>query len=359
MKKLVTTMFLICAAMLLFSPQAGFAYPTWTNGTQGGCNNCHPTAAGTGLHTKDGASHQLCSNCHPNGVPGKNVVPSACIVCHPTSGPGLCQLIDAQAAHGATCLTSACHGPTCAPPATTTTVPANTTTTTPSETTTTTPSETTTTTAPAGCIITIDPAEIKVDGTNDVTEDVKVTIDAGSLTAADLQGLEVSFSDACSQYITVNTVNSAISNGKGEATANITVKGNAATSECKLTAKNTSGTIDCETTFTITKTANTTTTTIPTECQIKSISPSSVRIGLGIIPRIKRITITMNVDLESLGITCADLNIQNAPKGISIISCAVAGDSIEATILFWGVKPGTYNLNLDPCGSIPFVVKRF
>ncbi len=26
MKKLVTTMFLICAAMLLFSPQAGFAW---------------------------------------------------------------------------------------------------------------------------------------------------------------------------------------------------------------------------------------------------------------------------------------------------------------------------------------------
>ena len=84
-----------------------------------------------------------------------------------------------------------------------------------------------------------------------------------------------------------------------------------------------------------------------------------MRIGLGIIPRIKRVTVTLNKDLQSLGITCADLNIQNAPKGISIISCAVAGDSIEATILIWGVKPGTYNLNLDPCGSIPFVVKRF
>jgi hypothetical protein len=219
-------------------------------------------------------------------------------------------------------------------------------------TTTTTPSETTTTTAPAGCILTIDPTEIEVDGTTDVTEDVKVTIDAGSLTEADLQGLEVSFSDACSQYITVNTVNYAISGQKAEGTVNITVKGDAPTSECKLIAKNSSGTIDCETTFKITGQ--------PTEeCQIKSISPSSVRIGLGIIPRIKRVTVTLNKDLESLGITCADLNIQNAPQGISIISCEVAGDAIEATILFWGVKPGTYNLNLDPCGTIPFIVKRF
>ena len=164
--------------------------------------------------------------------------------------------------------------PTCAPATTTTTTPANTTTTTPTET-------TTTTTAPAGCILTIDPAEIEVDGTTDVTEDVKVTIDAGGLTEADLEGLEVSFSDACSQYITVNTVNYAISGKKAEGTVNITVKGDAPTSECKLTAKNTSGTINCETTFTITSTA-------APECQIKSISPSSVRIGLGIIPRIKK-----------------------------------------------------------------------
>jgi len=67
----------------------------------------------------------------------------------------------------------------------------------------------------------------------------------------------------------------------------------------------------------------------------------------------------MNTDLEALGITCADLNIQNAPRGIRIISCAVVGDTIEATILFWGVQPGTYNINLGPCGSIPFVVARF
>ncbi len=105
----------------------------------------------------------------------------------------------------------------------------------------------------------------------------------------------------------------------------------------------------------------TTTTTASTGCQIKSIQPSGIKIGFGLLPRIRRVTLTLNVDLESLGITCADLNIQNAPRGAYIISCAVSGDSIEATILFWGLKPGTYNINLGQgqCGSIPFIVSRF
>jgi hypothetical protein len=104
---------------------------------------------------------------------------------------------------------------------------------------------------------------------------------------------------------------------------------------------------------------STTTTTAPTECNIQSIQPSGTRIGLGLLPRIRKVTLALNVDLESAGITCADLNIQNTPKGVWIISCAVAGDTIEATILFWGVQPGTYNINLGPCGSIPFEVARF
>jgi hypothetical protein len=360
MKKLVTTMFLICAAMLLFSPQAGFAYENVNQGCLAtGCHVVGAVGTATPPQLHGIAAHTAsCANCHPNGAPGKNVLSSKCAGCHTPNATNACPLIATPHGNPPTCLTSACHGPVCAPPVTTT-VPA--TTTVPTETTTTTtPSETTTTTAPAGCILTIDPAEIEVDGTNAVTEDVKVTIDAGSLTEADLQGLDVSFSDACSQYITVNTVNNiAISGKKAEATVNITVKGNAATSECKLIAKNTSGTINCETTFTITKTANTTTTTIPTECQIKSIQPTGIRIGLGLIPRIRRVTLTVDVDLESLGITCADLNIQNAPQGVSFISCAVVGDSIEATILFWRVQPGTYNLDLAPCGSIPFVITRF
>ena len=114
-------------------------------------------------------------------------------------------------------------------------------------------------------------------------------------------------------------------------------------------------------TTTTTAAITTTTTTALTECQIKSIQPSGIKIGFGLLPRIRRVTLTLNTDLESLGITCADLNIQNAPRGIRIISCAVAGDTIEATILFWGIQPGTYNINLGQgqCGSIPFIVSRF
>ena len=112
-------------------------------------------------------------------------------------------------------------------------------------------------------------------------------------------------------------------------------------------------------TTTTTTIVNTTTTTASTGCPIKSIQPTGIKIGFGLLPRIRRVTLTMNTDLESLGITCADLNIQNAPKGVRILSCAVAGDTIEATILFWGVQPGTYNINLGQCGSIPFVVARF
>jgi hypothetical protein len=125
MKKLVTTMFLICAAMLLFSPQAGFAYENVNQG----CLGCHPTTAGTGLHNI--AAHSSCGTCHPGGAPGKNVESSACIVCHPRTGDkGLCPLIDApvHASTKQTCL--GCHT-TCAPANTTTTVTPTTTTTTP------------------------------------------------------------------------------------------------------------------------------------------------------------------------------------------------------------------------------------
>ena len=360
MKKLVTTMFLICAAMLLVSPPAGFAYQ---NVNQQGClaTGCH--VAGLPGSTTPGQLHNIhstlgCASCHPGGAGQKgNVEASACVVCHPrVGGTGVCQLIDAPVHAGTkqTCL--ACHAsgpPTpCAPPATTTTVPANTTTTTPSETTTTTPSETTTTTAPAGCILTIDPAAIEVDGTTDVTEDVKVTIDAGSLTEADLQGLDVSFSDACSQYITVNTVNNiAISGKKAEATVNITVKGNAASSECKLIAKNTSGTINCETKFTITSTA------VP-ECKINSITPSTVRVGFGILPRIQRFVFTFNIDVEAIGITPDDIKVDT--PNATIFYAKISGNTITAWAVLSGLKPDTtYYFTVGECGRYSIDTKGF
>jgi len=118
MKKLITAVFLICAAAVLFYPLAGNAFNSWDNGGQGGCKTCHPAAVGSGLHTQ--AAHSNCAGCHEGGVPGKNVPPSACIVCHPTGDPGTCPLIE-QPTHGTSCLS--CHNE-CAPTSTTTTTPA-------------------------------------------------------------------------------------------------------------------------------------------------------------------------------------------------------------------------------------------
>jgi hypothetical protein len=301
-----------------------FAHPgyAWQNTNQG-CTQCHTATALHGV-----SAHSNCAACH-DGSPAKgNVLAAKCTACHGE----VCPLIDKHA-NKSTCL--ACHTD-CAPASTTTT----------------TPDGTTTTTAPAGVIITIDPAEIEVDGTNDVTRDVKVSIEAEGLTEADLEGLEVSFSDACSQYITVNTVNYAISGNKVEGTVNITVAGDAPTSECKITATNTAGTIDVETTFTITSTV-----VPPEECQIKSISPSEVRIGLGILPRIVRFTLTFNIDIEALGITGEDLIIST--PNAWVLEAEVSGDTITARVLLFGLRPGTYNVTVGECGSIPVIIKRF
>ena len=216
---------------------------------------------------------------------------------------------------------------------------------------TTTANPSTTTAPPAGCIITIDPAEIKVDGTTDVTEDINVTIDASGLTEADLEGLEVDFSDACAQYITVNTVNYAITDKKVEGTVNITVKGDAPTSECTLTAKNTSGTINCETKFAITSSA-------VQECQVKSITPSSVRVGFGIFPRIQKFTFTFNIDVEALGITEDDIKVETA--NVTVFNAKISGNSITVWSILRGLKPdSTYYFNVGDCGRVSIDTKGF
>jgi len=244
-------------------------------------------------------------------------------------------------------------------PSTTTLVPA-TTTTVPSQTTTTALPDTHTTTIPQGPCLTVEPDEVTVNRLNKLTTNIVVTIentdliDAG-LTEKDLAKLNVSFDGECASYITINAVNYATVDNKPQATVNITVADDAPASTCTLRLSDPIGIIshpiECAADYVIKSNVE--------PCEIESINPTVVRIGFGLIPRIRRVTLTMNTDLESLGITCADLNVQNAPRGVRMITCAVAGDTIDATILFWGIQPGTYNLNIGPCGSIPFVVSRF
>ena len=101
----------------------------------------------------------------------------------------------------------------------------------------------------------------------------------------------------------------------------------------------------------------TTTSTIQ-ECSITALSQSEVRIGFGILPRIKKITVTLDKILDELGITGNDLAF-DATKGIRILKTTIEGNTITATVLFWGTLPGTYNVSVGECGSALFVIKRF
>lgn len=102
--------------------------------------------------------------------------------------------------------------------------------------------------------------------------------------------------------------------------------------------------------------ATTTSTTTPPSCQITSVSPSQAHIGFGLLPRIRRITVTASTDLDGRGEELAF----DGQSGIRILGVPkVIGNTIKASVLFWGVKPGVYNLSLGNCGSIPFTVKRF
>jgi hypothetical protein len=349
----------ICLVAGLCFAQPGFA---WQNVNQG-ClaTGCHvegaigaatpPQLHGITAHTSN------CANCHAGGAVQKgNVETSKCTVCHPIGNKGLfplCPLINVTPHAGVknTCL--GCH-PFCALANTITTTTAASATTT-----TTTDSETTTTIQPSGCL-TIEPSSVTVNGKDNVTKDVVVTFERADLvnaglTKEDLAKLEISFSDQCFPYITVNTTNYAIADNKATATVNTNVAGDAPSVECTLTVSDPQGIVtpplNCEAAFTITSTAE--------PCKIISIKPSSIRVGLGLIPRIRRVTVTLNADLEAAGITTGDLNFENTPKGVTILSAQISFNSISALILFSGVKPGTYNVNLGPCGSIPLIISRF
>jgi hypothetical protein len=244
-------------------------------------------------------------------------------------------------------------------PSTTTLVP-TTTTTVPSQTTTTALPDTHTTTIPQGPCLTVEPEEVTVNRLNKLTTNIVVTIentdliDAG-LTEKDLAKLNVSFDGECASYITINAVNYATVDNKPQATVNITVADDAPASTCTLRLSDPIGIvshpIECATEFVIKSNVD--------PCEIESINPTGVRIGLGLIPRIKKIAVTVNVDLEAIGITEDDLTIENAPKGVHILSANVVGNKIEVIVLFWGVKSGAYNLKLGSCNPIPFVISQF
>jgi hypothetical protein len=187
---------------------------------------------------------------------------------------------------------------------TTTTTEEPTSTTTIEESTTTTAEPTTTTTVPATDCIAIEPDSVQVSGTNE-TLDVTVTFtrtDVITIPPEELNELVISIDPTCAQYITINS--STINIGT-EVTAdlNITVQGDAPSSQCSIQVSDPTGVADpplnCEATFTITQVPPTTTTTVPTttttipeaECTVK-VESTFLPLNAGLLPHVRRIKIT-------------------------------------------------------------------
>jgi hypothetical protein len=150
---LVIVALAVFVAVGLDGNQAG----AYSSGWGGGCATCHPTSAGTGLHTLTTHKASACTVCHAQI--GDTPALSKCVACH-----GSAPVISAKPTHTANgCAAVGCHprelpttttttaGPTTtttAGPTTTTTAHVTTTTAPPASTTTTTAAPTTTTTVP-------------------------------------------------------------------------------------------------------------------------------------------------------------------------------------------------------------------
>jgi hypothetical protein len=206
--------------------------------------------------------------------------------------------------------------------------------------------------------MTITPDEVTVDGDLDQTIAITITLtrpDLKDLTTTDLQKLVVSVSESCSDIITMNTASLDYENDNASAriTLTVTVAGDAPSSSCEIRVTDPEGIatppLDTAAVFTVTSTL---------DCLIQSISPDRVRIGLGLLPRIRMFTISASRNLEEIGISQADLSFENAGN-VMLLNTQVSGDQIRALVLFWGVQPGTYAVELGPCGSAPLEVVRF
>jgi hypothetical protein len=367
----------------------------------GTCQSCHFL---NDLHAS--AGHTNCSQCHAGAPQRGNVTAGECIVCHPAGDPGKCNLIDF---HGNTCIN--CHTPSmCGGSLPTTTVPA--TTSIPGATTTVPPGHTNSclachfvsdlhaqaehnncfqchTGTPgkgnveaakcAGCHPIGNPGKcnmVEVHGSSCLTchsscFESNTTTTTGSTTTIPPYG----HTSVCLECHFVNDIHSKTAHSNctlchdGTPQAGNVAPGKCVVchplsgpGKCNLITDTVHGSscLTCHVSCVEGSTTTTTTILPPPECQIVSIAPpSGVKIGLGLIPRIRRITLIANADLEELGITGDDFTFEDDPRGITILSTQVLGNSVEATVLFWGARPGSYNITLAECGLISLDVSRF
>jgi len=150
---------------------------------------------------------------------------------------------------------------------------------------------TTTTVPPDACLVTFAPNTVEVSGT-DKTVDVTATFKKHEIsTDPDVGNLVVVVNTSCASYITINSVTGIIvDNATATAVLNITVKGDAPSTQCTINASYGSDVIDppvtCEASFTITQTAQ-------QGCLVASVEPALLPLYAGyLFPRIRGIVIT-------------------------------------------------------------------
>ncbi len=93
----------------------------------------------------------------------------------------------------------------------------------------------------------------------------------------------------------------------------------------------------------------------PSGCSIASVSPDSVRTGLGLLPRFKSVTITGDETADFSDITKDDVDF--GASGITVISASGTGNSVRALIMVWGAAKGDSDVSVGDCDGGTFTVQ--
>jgi hypothetical protein len=91
-------------------------------------------------------------------------------------------------------------------------------------------------------------------------------------------------------------------------------------------------------------------------CSLTGIEPTSVKTGLGIIPRFNKITITGNDSADFSGVVPDDVDF-GADRGITVLSATGNGNSVTAVVMFFLAEKGVYNVSVAGCGGAEFTVE--
>jgi len=209
-----------------------------------------------------------------------------------------------------------------------------------------------------GCI-SIEPAVIQVDGQNDITQNITMTLTRDDLlgsgvTKDELELLEVTFSDSCADYIAIDPKSLSIDTSKLQIAAAVTVAGTAPdTTACTLQVADPAGVfdppLDCEASFAIQSTPG-----AASECTLTGISPEYVDIGLGLVPKVVVLTITGN-DVASFD--RLDRPAFNPAQGLYVLSASGSGNMLRSVVVIWGADQGDVAVSVGDCTGGTLTIK--